>query len=802
MTLHPDQTKDKQKTIPQETQATIIDTSKNSFGKIDNINTSVETMLDTSNNSAESTKNAFQTQIDSSGKQTLNDESHMPALFANKYKIIKVLGTGAMGKVFEAINITNQKKVAIKVIHKSKEGSEEIVKRFLRESKLLQKLTHPGIIKIHAQGSHKEQPYFVMDLVTGSTFTDVLKKKSPMRTKLKILVQALEAVHAAHNEGIVHRDLKPDNIMVTEENKALVMDFGIARDQGDENATKLTQTGMLIGTPIYMSPEQINGEKITFKSDIYSMGVIMYQLLTGKRPFTGNVSKIMWQVTHVEAISPKEISPKTPEDLAIICLKAMNKDKNDRYITARAMANDIKRYFKGEAISVKPDLGWKKYNKLFVILAVLFVSFGFFELFMSSENNTFDETVAKKEKLKIEDALKREDGLKKEKSKKNELEIEKKKLKEEQDKLKKQQEDLKRQKKELEKQKKKEKIAKREKKAKKKKQLNILKDIKKLLSSHKEKLEEHFRDCKKCNKIIRKKNISIGNPPDWRKVPKDILIDLIKHAKEETQESKPRKILEKFKNGRPRSFIDKLRNGKKKWHPRRHPPFRKEKENSFNEDEENRSSRRHKKNQSPQRDEENFEKKKSSFRNRNNAKAKKRSYQLKEVMYEIIGINPRTVVDLGCNSGRLLELLLKEKQIRKILGVDNSHEFLKEAKERLSLHDMKPRERRKIELIHSNFLNDDERIQGYDLATLVNVVEHLDESKKKMFEYTVFEFIQAEAIIITAPLGKKNMHKGQKLSRKTEFGRWSRDIARQYNYDVQHRIIKESLSQISVFRKR
>ncbi|BBM83747.1 serine/threonine protein kinase [Candidatus Uabimicrobium amorphum] len=325
-------------------------------------------------------------------------QTSVPKMFANKYQIVGVLGAGAMGKVFEAVQIGKNKRFAIKVIHKNKEGSQEMVKRFYRESKLLAKLNHPNIIKIHEHGEFQGQPYFVMDLVKGSTFTKIIKQSNyPFRRKLVLLTQVLEAVHSAHLEGIIHRDLKPDNIMVTGNGKALVMDFGIARDQGDNQSTKLTKTGMLVGTPLYMSPEQINGEKVTSQSDIYTMGVIMYEVITGKVPFEGNLSKIMWQIAHSDPVHPREISDKIPKNLSAICLKAMVKEQEERYPTARAMANDIKRYLKGQKISVKHPFDPKKWlaqNYRKVVIPIILVCAGlFFALNNTHQDDHNNETV-------------------------------------------------------------------------------------------------------------------------------------------------------------------------------------------------------------------------------------------------------------------------------------------------------------------------------------------------------------------------------------------------------------------------
>ncbi|WP_372368712.1 protein kinase [Candidatus Uabimicrobium sp. HlEnr_7] len=336
-------------------------------------------------------------------------QTKLPAVFAEKYEVLGILGSGAMGKVFKALDKTSNQQVAIKVIHKSQEDSQDIVKRFYRESKLLEKLNHPHIIKIYEQGEYEGQPYFVMDLVQGTTLTAVLKQKNyPLRRKLSLLIQVLEAVDCAHNEGVIHRDLKPDNIMVTPKAKALVMDFGIARDQDDQNATKLTKTGMLVGTPLYMSPEQINGEKVTDASDIYTLGVIMYEIITGKVPFCGNLSKIMWQVAHSDPTHPREVSNNIAKDLSKICLKAMAKEQEERYTTAKAMADDIRCYLKGQKISAKSSFGVKKWvskNRNSLLLPCVVLIVGLIFLSQNKDKITGENNVVENDGQNLENSV-------------------------------------------------------------------------------------------------------------------------------------------------------------------------------------------------------------------------------------------------------------------------------------------------------------------------------------------------------------------------------------------------------------
>ena len=310
-------------------------------------------------------------------------------MFAENFQILHSLGSGAMGEVFAAIDTRSNQHVAIKVIRDDKELSQYVRKRFHRESKLLAQLNHPNIIRIHEEGTHKGQPYFVMNLVEGVTFKTILQnKKFPLRRKIMLLKQVIEAVHYAHNHGIIHRDLKPQNIMVTDDDHALVMDFGIAHNQATNSTIKLTKTGMIVGTPMYMSPEQVNGEEITHASDIFALGAIMYEIITGQTPFSGNLSKIMWQIANTSPQHPRKISPQTPKDLAKICLKAMEKNKKERYSTALLMAQDLDRYLCGEKISVRTSASlprWIQKNTYTVILPIAILSVGLFVLLPSKQ---------------------------------------------------------------------------------------------------------------------------------------------------------------------------------------------------------------------------------------------------------------------------------------------------------------------------------------------------------------------------------------------------------------------------------
>lgn len=402
-------------------------------------------------------------------------------MFAENFKILHSLGSGAMGEVFAAIDNRSNQHVAIKVIRDDKELSEHVLKRFRRESQLLSQLNHPNIIRIHEEGSYQGQPYFVMNLVEGVTFKTILQDKTfPLRRKLILLKQVAEAVHYAHEHGIIHRDLKPQNIMATSDDHALVMDFGIAHNQATNSTTKLTKTGMIVGTPMYMSPEQVNDEEITHSSDIFALGTIMYETITGKAPFSGNLSKIMWQIANTSPQHPRKISPQTPKDLAKICLKAMEKNKEIRYATALLIAQDLDRYLCGEKISVRTTVNlsrWLQQNTYTILLpiAILSISTSLLLTKQGTSENEHKEKVENTPRENLE-SHPRHRGHR---------------------------------------------------------ESPPIHGDPRFDSIHQEILvKKHFDICKECYDLTRDNNIDVGNPPRWAIVPTEILQKIIQHAQQ------------------------------------------------------------------------------------------------------------------------------------------------------------------------------------------------------------------------------------------------------------------------------
>ena len=209
--------------------------------------------------------------------------------FNRRYELEAVLGTGGIGTVFKARQLDCDRKLALKILHPDVAGDEEFKKRFLREAKVLARLSHPGIVTVyHIAVSGRGLAYIAMELLRGKSLRACLNEtdRFPPRRALKIAQKLAEALDYVHSNAIVHRDLKPENVMVTNEPEAdtvKIIDFGLAHAK-DTTEQKLTKTGLLIGSVLYMSPEQCRGEKADMRSDIYALGVILYEMLSGHRP--------------------------------------------------------------------------------------------------------------------------------------------------------------------------------------------------------------------------------------------------------------------------------------------------------------------------------------------------------------------------------------------------------------------------------------------------------------------------------------------------------------------------------------
>lgn len=255
-----------------------------------------------------------------------------------RYKICELIGEGGMGKVYKAEHIVLGKPFAIKVLNQNLVQREDSLKRFINEAKLTSKIGHPNIIEVTDFGKTPNNSFFfVMEYARGITLYDLLNKLKtiPPDITTDILIQCADALYAVHQEGIIHRDLKPDNIMLIEKGKnsyfVKILDFGISKIASDIN-TRLTSSGVIIGTPEYMSPEQASQESVDHRTDIYSLGVVMYQMLTGNLPFTSSNPLNLLMMHKTKSPKPlKSYNAAVPPALEIICLKCLAKNPSDRY---------------------------------------------------------------------------------------------------------------------------------------------------------------------------------------------------------------------------------------------------------------------------------------------------------------------------------------------------------------------------------------------------------------------------------------------------------------------------------------
>ena len=248
------------------------------------------------------------------------------------YEIVAKLGAGGLGVVYEVEHLISRRREAMKVLLPDQSGTPETVERFRREVQTLATLTHVNIAALHTAFYYENQLAMVMELVHGKTLAHRRQAGVTLPEVLSYTAQVLEALVYAHRLGVVHRDIKPSNIMITESGLVKLLDFGIALQ---EQSTHLTQTGYLLGSLSYMSPEQVNGSKATSRSDIYSVGVTFYELLTGVLPITGSTNyEILLGHMQRQPVPPHEVAPQIPLHLSHAAMRALAKDPAQRFQTS------------------------------------------------------------------------------------------------------------------------------------------------------------------------------------------------------------------------------------------------------------------------------------------------------------------------------------------------------------------------------------------------------------------------------------------------------------------------------------
>jgi eukaryotic-like serine/threonine-protein kinase len=270
------------------------------------------------------------------------DIAPLAALLAGQYDIERELGRGGMGIVYLAHDVKLDREVAIKVLPPLLAGSSDVRERFLREARTSARLSHPNIVAIHGAGEMDSRVYFVMGYVEGESLAERLRREGPLPPSLvvPIIHDVALALSYAHERGVVHRDIKPENILLDRRTgRAMVTDFGIARVA---EAAPLTMTGQVLGSVHYMSPEQVSGDKLDGRSDLYSLGVVAFQALSGRRPFE-NESASAVIVAHVVQAAPAllSVAPELPSALAHVIDRCLAKSPDDRYATGDALASAV-----------------------------------------------------------------------------------------------------------------------------------------------------------------------------------------------------------------------------------------------------------------------------------------------------------------------------------------------------------------------------------------------------------------------------------------------------------------------------
>ena len=275
-------------------------------------------------------------------------------LLGGRYKLGEMIGTGGMADVYIAQDTRLARQVAVKVLRSDLARDPSFVARFRKEALAAAGLNHPGIVAVYDSGE-EPAPYIVMELISGHTLRDLIHKgeRVPLKRALEIGEGILAALDYSHQAGIVHRDIKPANIMITDHGDVKVMDFGIARALADLGAT-LTSTWNVVGTAQYLSPEQALGEPADLRSDIYSTGCLLYEVLTGAPPFTGETPvSIAYQHVSGSLIAPSKIIPDLPSGINTLLTVALAKNPDDRYQSAGLMLDDLFKIAGGEVVTTK-----------------------------------------------------------------------------------------------------------------------------------------------------------------------------------------------------------------------------------------------------------------------------------------------------------------------------------------------------------------------------------------------------------------------------------------------------------------
>ena len=271
-------------------------------------------------------------------------------MLAGRYQIIRTIGEGGMANVYLAHDTILNREVAVKVLRGDLADDEKFVRRFQREAISASSLIHPNIVEMYDVGEDNGNYYIVMEYINGRTLKSLIKKRGALTLPevIDIMLQLTSAIACAHDSYIIHRDIKPQNVLILEDGRVKITDFGIATAL---NSNELTQTNSVMGSVHYLPPEQANGSGATIKSDIYSLGILMFELLTGKIPFKGD-NAVEIAIKHMKEPIPsvRKINPDIPQSIENVILKACAKNTKNRYDNVKEMYDDIKNALTDEGL--------------------------------------------------------------------------------------------------------------------------------------------------------------------------------------------------------------------------------------------------------------------------------------------------------------------------------------------------------------------------------------------------------------------------------------------------------------------
>ncbi|MFB0566599.1 MAG: serine/threonine-protein kinase, partial [Candidatus Aminicenantaceae bacterium] len=273
--------------------------------------------------------------------ETPKEELSRGSTIASRYEVIEELGKGGMGRVYRVEDTKLKQEIALKLIKPEIASDKKTIERFRNELKTARMIAHKNVCRMFDLGEAEGAHFITMEYVPGEDLKSLIRrvKQLTVGTSISVAKQVCEGLTEAHRLGVVHRDLKPSNIMIDKEGNARIMDFGIARSL---KAKGITGAGVIIGTPEYMSPEQVEGKEVDQRSDLYSLGVILYEMVTGKLPFEGD-TPLSIAMKHKGEIpkNPKELNPQIPEDLNVLILKCLEKEKESRFQLAEELSAEF-----------------------------------------------------------------------------------------------------------------------------------------------------------------------------------------------------------------------------------------------------------------------------------------------------------------------------------------------------------------------------------------------------------------------------------------------------------------------------